>query len=321
MIRYSQFNDFKPLKDEIPYFPIIEARNIAGRARSLLRLKKRTEEDVQAIATDASQIMEIYFDHEKDSKLEEIKSARRWDLLDGDEDGNYWSFKSEAFDEFDIRTADNTPSIDALIEAIDYCFDPAGIEVKDVEPYEYFAVLTLWFIADYLEDLETKFELKQLKRVKRTDKKYTAEEVLQFGKNVLEAFEAVAHAEQLRAIKRVEEKYESKIQKLLDEKSRISKSASEQMSKEVRREMDEEYKKERREHAKKMAALSKKPRNASLDAALAKWDSEPQLQALSAAKAGARLSTWLGTQDLELFEPRTVAQWVSAHKKKIKANS
>jgi hypothetical protein len=73
MIRYSQFNDFKPLKDEVPYFPITEARNIAGRARSLLRINKRTEDDVQAIATDASLVMEAYFDHEKEEKLEEIK--------------------------------------------------------------------------------------------------------------------------------------------------------------------------------------------------------------------------------------------------------
>lgn len=321
MIRYSQFNDFKPLKDEVPYFPITEARNIAGRARSLLRINKRTEDDVQAIVSDASQIMESYFDHEKDEKLEEIQREKRWDLLDGDEDGNFLSFKSEAFDEFDIRTSDNTPTIDALIEGMDYCFDPAGVEVKDVEPYEYFAVLTLWFIADYLEDLETKFEFKQLKRVKRTDKKYTAEEVLQFGQKIFEAFEAVAHAEQLRAIKRVEEKYESKIQKILDDKSRISKSASEKMSEEVRREIEEESKNDRREHAKKMAALSKKSRNESMDAVLAKWDGEPPLQALSAAKSGAKLSTWLGTQHLEFFEPRTVAEWVSAHKKKIKAAS
>ena len=321
MIRYSQFNDFKPLKDEVPYFPITEARNISGRARSLLRINKRTEDDVQAIATDASQIMEAYFDHEKEAKLEEIQREKRWDLLDGDEDGNFLSFKSEAFDEFDIRTSDNTPTIDALIEGIDYCFDPASVDVKDVEPYEYFAVLTLWFIADYLQDLETKFELKQLKRVKRTDKKYTAEEVLQFGQKIFEAFEAVAHAEQLRAIKRVEEKYESKIQKILDDKSKISKSASEKMSEEVRREIEEESKNDRREHAKKMAALSKKSRNESMDAVLAKWDSEPQLQALSAAKSGAKLSTWLGTQNLEFFEPRTVAEWVSAHKKKIKSAS
>jgi hypothetical protein len=319
MIRYSQFNDFKPLKDEVPYFPITEARNIAGRARSLLRINKRTEDDVQAIATDASQIMEAYFDHEKEEKLEEIQREKRWDLLNGDEDGNFLSFKSEAFDEFDIRTSDNTPTIDALIEGIDYCFDPASVEVKDVESYEYFAVLTLWFIADYLQGLETKFEFKQLKRVKRTDKKYTAEEVLQFGQKIFEAFEAVAHAEQLRAIKRVEEKYESKIQKILDDKSKISKSASEKMSEEVRREIEEESKNDRREHAKKMAALSKKSRNESMDAVLAKWDGEPPLQALSAAKSGAKLSTWLGTQNLEFFEPRTVAEWVSAHKKKIKA--
>jgi hypothetical protein len=319
MIRYSQFNDFKPLKDEVPYFPITEARNIAGRARSLLRINKRTEDDVQAIATDASQIMEAYFDHEKEEKLEEIQREKRWDLLNGDEDGNFLSFKSEAFDEFDIRTSNNTPTIDALIEGIDYCFDPASVEVKDVESYEYFAVLTLWFIADYLQGLETKFEFKQLKRVKRTDKKYTAEEVLQFGQKIFEAFEAVAHAEQLRAIKRVEEKYESKIQKILDDKSKISKSASEKMSEEVRREIEEESKNDRREHAKKMAALSKKSRNESMDAVLAKWDGEPPLQALSAAKSGAKLSTWLGTQNLEFFEPRTVAEWVSAHKKKIKA--
>lgn len=321
MIRYSQFNDFKPLKDEVPYFPITEARNIAGRARSLLRINKRTEDDVQAIATDASQIMEAYFDHEKEEKLEEIQREKRWDLLNGDDDGNFLSFKSEAFDEFDIRTSDNTPTIDALIEGIDYCFDPASVEVKDVEPYEYFAVLTLWFIADYLQGLETKFEFKQLKRVKRTDKKYTTEEVLQFGQKIFEAFEAVAHAEQLRAIKRVEEKYESKIQKILDDKSKISKSASEKMSEEVRREIEEESKNDRREHAKKMAALSKKSRNKSMDAVLAKWDAELPLQALSAAKSGAKLSTWLGTQNLEFFEPRTVAEWVSAHKKKIKAAS
>ena len=132
MIRYSQFNSFKPLKDEVPYFPITEARNIAGRARSLLRINKRTEDDVQAIATDAAQVMEAYFDHEKEEKLEEIKREKRWDLLDGDEDGNFFSFKSEAFDEFDIRTTDNTPTIDALIEGMDYCFDPAGVEPESV---------------------------------------------------------------------------------------------------------------------------------------------------------------------------------------------
>jgi hypothetical protein len=321
MIRYSQFINFKPLKDEVPYFPLTEARNIAGRARSLLRINNRTEDDVQAIATDASQIMEAYFDHEKEAKLDEIRSAERWDLLDGDEDGNFFRFKSEAFDEFDIRTYENTPTIDALIEGIEYCFDPASIEVNNVEPYEYFAVLSLWFVAEYVENLDTKFDLKQLKRIKRSDKKYTAEEVLQFGRKIFQAFEAIAHAEQLRSIMRVEEKYESKIQKILDEKSQISKSASEKMSEEVRREIEEESKKDRREHAIKMAALSKKSRNASMDASLAKWDSDPQLQALSAAKAGAKLSTWLGTQDLEFFEPRTVAEWVSAHKKKSKATS
>ena len=31
----------------------------------------------------------------KVEKLEEIKREKRWDLLDGDEDGNFFSFKSE----------------------------------------------------------------------------------------------------------------------------------------------------------------------------------------------------------------------------------
>ena len=248
MRHFSQFEYLEPLNGEVPRFPFTEASSIAWRARSILKGKGRSADDIQTIATDASALLEWYFDHEKETKIEEIRRAERYDLLETDEDGSVTGFNDEAYDEFDIHTSDNTPDIDALKEAIAWGFDPKSLELEDVKEYEYFAVLTLWVLSNYVRDLEFKVQLNPFKWVKREKKQYAPEEVAKFGKKLLEAAEAVAHAEKLKDIDRVEEKYEAKIQKIqAGESVAITKADLDRVRDELRNELQAEEEAERRQ--------------------------------------------------------------------------
>ena len=61
---FSQFEYLDPVNGEIPWAPFFEARNIAMRARSILRANSRSVDDIQAIATDAAGLIDQYSDHE-----------------------------------------------------------------------------------------------------------------------------------------------------------------------------------------------------------------------------------------------------------------
>jgi hypothetical protein len=247
---FSQFEYLEPLNGEVPRFPFTEASSIAWRARSILKGKRRSADDIQTIATDASSLLEWYFDHEKETKLEEIRRAQRYDLLETNEDGRVTGFNDEAIDEYDIHTPDNTPDHDALMEAIDWGFDPKSVELEDVKEYEYFAVLSLWFLSEYVRDLEFKVQFNPYKWVKREKKEYAPEEVARLGKKLLEAAEAVAHAEKLRDIDRVEEKYEAKIQKIQAGASvAITKADLDRIRDEMRNEMQADEEAERRQRS------------------------------------------------------------------------
>ena len=72
MYNYHQFDNFDPTKDQLPYWPISEATNIAWRARSILR--GRTKKEIKDIAQDASSIIDAYFESEKEAAIDLIKS-------------------------------------------------------------------------------------------------------------------------------------------------------------------------------------------------------------------------------------------------------
>lgn len=251
MRMYSQFEHLDPLKGQLPWAPFHEAQNVLGRARSILRLANRTGAEIQAIATDAAYLIERYFEHEKERKLDEIRDDQKYGLLETDEDGNFIDFKSEAYDEYDIHTADNTPDLDALTEALDWGFDPAALEdVKDVKDYEYYAVYAICFLADYARTLEFKLQLNPIGWVKREKRTYEPSEVAQLGKKLFEAIEAVCFAERLRAVDRVEQKYQAKIEKLQAGAAvRITAEDYERMRDEIKRDLQAEDHAQRRERS------------------------------------------------------------------------
>lgn len=212
---FSQFEHLDPLKGQLPWAPFHEAQNILGRARTILRYAHRTEAEIQDIATEISNLIEMYFDHEKARKLEEIRSDKKFNLLETDDDGVFTDFTLEAIDEYNIHTPDNTPDLDALIEAMGYGFDPANLEdVKDVKEYEFFAVYAIWFLADYARDLDYELDFQNFGWKKREQREYGSKDVVTLSRKLFDALETVCFAERLRAVERVEEKYQAKIEKL-----------------------------------------------------------------------------------------------------------
>ena len=184
-------------------------------------------------------LRKMTYKYGKERKLDEIRDDQKYGLLETDEDGNFIDFKSEAYDEYDIHTADNTPDLDALTEALEWGFDPATLDdVKDVKDYEYYAVFAICFLADYARTLEFKLQLNPIGWVKREKGTYEPSEVAQLGKKLFEAIEAVCFAERLRAVDRVEQKYQAKIEKLLAGAAvRITAEDYERMRDEIKRDL------------------------------------------------------------------------------------
>lgn len=309
MRHFSQFEYLDPVKGEIPWAPFYEARNIAMRARSILRINNRSGADIQAIATDAAGLIEHYFDHEKEVKLEEIRRDGRYQLLETDENGRFIDFRSEAHDEYDIHTSDNTPSVDALMEALEWGFDPASIDLAEPKEYEYFAVAALCFLADYVRDLTHKIRIKPFGWVPRETKEYTPSEVASFGKKLLEAAEAVFLAEKYRDVDRVEAKYQAKIEKLqAGAATKITNADYERLREEIRQEIQQEAQIQRRERSEANNDIRHQENRSVKQSVLDDFAKSPR-RFDSAEKAADHYVDFLENQGIKRSH-RTVADWI-----------
>jgi hypothetical protein len=303
---YNQFENFDPVKDQLPYWPISEASNVAWRARSILH--GRTKEEIKDIAHDASSIIDAYFDSEKDAAIQMIKDAGRYDLFDGDEDGQYLSLKSEAHDEFDIRDRDSTSNLDALQDAMTSFFDPTVIDVADLKDYEYFAAMALWFLGDYIKILNYDLDLKAREFIKRPNKQYSTSDVSRMGSIIVQAMDAVSYAEKMRETLRTEKKYENRINKIQAKQQVLSQADMQKIRDEIKQELIIESKAELKNWSDTSNEIRHKPNRNVKKIVLDLFDENPR-QYSSAEKAADYYLEVLQKQNIDRSH-RTVADWI-----------
>ena len=312
---YRDLEKFDPMKGEVSWAPFRAAKDIAWRARNLLH--GRNSDQVQSLASELDSWIDAYFDSENESSIQMLKDEKRYDLLDSDEDGNNWQIKSEAHDEFDIRSSDNTEPIEAakeVFESMDILHAP---DIPDAKDYEYFAAMALSMIGSYLAALESTFDIKEMKSVKRLTKDYQTHEVSRFGSQLIEAMEVVTYAESLKSIARIEETMRTSLEKALKKDVSIV----EEQVKEQLTAIHNEHKDKQKKWGQLGKDESLKERDKSRAAVLAQWDADVSLQKKSIAKAAAALWAWLVDQrykqSLQEFSPETIVKWISAHKKTL----
>jgi hypothetical protein len=303
---YNQFDNFDPTKDQLPYWPISEATNIAWRARSILR--GRTKEEIKDIAQDASSIIDAYFESEKEAAIDLIKSDGRHELLEGDEDGRYYSIKSEAYEEYDIRDSDSTSNLDALQDAMNSFFDPTTVEVADLKDYEYFAAMALWFLGDYVKILDYDLDLKAREFVKRPNKEYTASDLSRMGSIVVQAMDAVSYAEKMRDTLRTEEKYEDRIKKIQAKQQVFTPADMQKIREEIQKEINDEEKAQRKNWSNTSNEVRHQPNRNIKKMVLDLFDENPR-QYSSAEKAADYYLEVLEKQNITRSH-RTVADWI-----------
>ena len=305
----SSLDHFDPMKDEVSWAPFPQARQIAWRARYLLR--DRSAKQVRGLASEISSWIDAYFESEKDQAIAMIKSEGRHDLLETDEDGNFRDFLSEAYDHFDIRTAENTEPIDAakeVFENMDILHDP---DIPDAKEYEYFAAMALAMVGGYVQSLESTFDFRLMKRVPRATKEYEAHEISVFGKSLIEAMEVVTYAESRKKMAELNRLTEIAIERA----ENLAKEGVEKGLQEIR--IAETEKKKAWGKIGKEKSLQ--GRNISREAVLVQHDSSPTYRTKSIAAAAAELWQWLSQEarrkDIEVFSVKTIEGWISAHRK------
>lgn len=307
---WRQFEHFDPLTGTVPYWPFSQLNDIVWRARNLLRNRKSA--DITHIAHLTDEMVDDYFKQAKEDEISRLRAEQQWEYLESDDDGTIWDLKSGAESELDFPTADNTKDLDALAECIGLWSDVMGDGSPDPEEYEYYAAVALWKAADVIYRLNYSYDFKGKRDVPKDRKSWDAHDLIGAGEMLAGAMEAVCRAEQVRLDARAQKRFAEKLE-----------AATKQTSEKVQKANDKKWQalqeaeaKQKSDHGKKMAQLSLKRRNESMAAVLAEWEKDPALKKLSNAKASVKLSAWLGKQDLEVFEPKTIAEWISAHKKK-----
>ncbi|MEY3483205.1 MAG: hypothetical protein RLZZ218_40 [Actinomycetota bacterium] len=68
-------------------------------------------------------------------------------------------------------------------------------------------------LTSYLDALESTFDIKEMKSVKRLTKNYQTHEVSRFGSQLIEAMEVVTYAESLKSIARIEKTMRTSLEK------------------------------------------------------------------------------------------------------------
>ena len=311
MSYFEQFKRFDPLLDDVPDHPFSILPQISQRARELL--KSRTTEQIDLAAKAIDFAIYTHFDELKQNEIarllhqaEETGEFERFFEWDGGSAANgRWLFKESMEEALDIPTAENTSEVDALKVCIEYLDDIDRVGFPNSQPFELFAVLSLWMLADtiYWIDFQNTSELikfrdallenayKEVERLgfkmdKRSNDYTTA------GDYALKAMDAVCYAEHLQA----EGLWKSK-----------HKSALEQQEQEERN---------RRSMQIKAAAIARHQKNNEAKAmATDEWAKDTS-KFPSAEKAGHHFANWLSTKGFE-FEPRTVIFWIRSHAKKI----
>ncbi|MBL0354096.1 MAG: hypothetical protein IPP03_16115 [Dechloromonas sp.] len=220
-----------------------------------------------------------------------------WD--GGTEANGRWLFKDGMEGELDIPSLENTSEIDALKDLADWWDDIGKEGFSENKPYELFATLSLWMLAEALEWIGTKYPIVATFRDGTTitsfiehingDSAWRLSAAIECTLKAMEAVCFAEHLQQLEKMEAIQTQNEMSKQKLEREK--------------------------RSDRGRELNIARHQKRNEAQAKVIEEWEKSPS-QFPSAEKAGRHYSDWLLKQEFE-FEPRTVTGWIREHAKRV----
>jgi hypothetical protein len=310
---WNQFDKFDPLVGDIPYYPYFEATDIASRARHLLR--DRSSEQVRALASEASLLIDRYFEEAKEEALERLAEEQNEEFLEFERDGEEvrWKLRPNKESELEIPTAENTSEVDALRESIHWCGCGDVDELPDPKEYEYFAAMALWYVGDYISYRAWRYDFSRRDYVERDPNSLDAHDCRVLGEYLIKAMESVGYAEQLRN----DEYWKMRLTRRIEESKSSQKTTGEDALKAAREELEAQMRQEdARRRSERARELSQRRHSDTYEAKrLVQEDwSKNRTQFRSAEQAGLHYADWLEQKGYQ-FQPRTITGWIREHAK------
>ena len=188
-------------------------------------------------------------------------------------------------------------------------FDPTVLEIENLKEYEYFAVLALWLIGDFVRDYENQYDFAQRKHVPRPKNSLDAYDTARAANHLVEAMEAVCYAEKLRDIERLELRYQEKIEKIQAGKAvKINKADLDGIKEQLRKEILAETQERKRDQAVKNNDIRHKGNREIKQFVIDQFAQDPR-RFMSAEKAARHFVDVLQEKGVSR-EQRTVAEWI-----------
>lgn len=303
-----RFAHFDPLTGEVPYWPYPELSDIVGRARRLL--SGRSREEIHHLASVANDVIAEYFALAQHREVSRLLAQGQADFLEVDPQGWILGIKPERIDELDFRRPENTREADALEAGSVAWPDAFGEPASPAVLSRCLASLALAHVGDAVHRLHYQYDFEKRQYVHQEAKRLQPYDYIVATQATIAAIAAVDRAERLLDAR-------GAITSAGEQEQAVTPPVSSRLGVATEQTLAErgDDARQRSERARQLATLRLANRNATRAAVLAEWDRDPQLQKMSHARAGVRLADWLASQDLERFEPRTIAQWISCCKK------
>jgi hypothetical protein len=286
---FDPFSNFHPLTGEVPTHSIFDFSDIAQQARWLL--KKLNTAQILAIAK--------YIDKQIDRHIESLRSYEIYELKHEhgvlvSDDGTLLLFDDIGWIESNISSRENMSDVETFIEC-KYCWNGyAHEQFPDVAPYEFFAVLSLWMLADAIDFL--KHNLLGL-----------------VWERASEALKALNFVDVILEVKRVETTHKLELAKINGE----NKKEIERLQELVHFQAQEEIQK-RKERSIQLNKHRHKKTYLAKIMVIEEWNKD-RSKFPSAAKAGNYLANWLLDKGFQ-YEARTITEWIRDYAKKMALN-
>lgn len=306
-----RFEYFDPSSAELPYLPYFEVAH-AIRWRACVLLKQRSRKDVVEIAHDAEAIIDVFFDSEQDRLKSKIREEGRFDLY---EDGEHQSsgIRAEAYDEYDIRDKDNTSNLEALVDALDWVFDPSTINAQNVREYEVLAAFALSKLDDWVRQCEFHFDLKARTYVRRGARELSSFDYRSAAGDLFEALDAVGRGELLKAKEDLSNDYGRRLDELHEAKVLTVETNVRLITEKIRTEFIERDARSRKDQALALNNIRHEQNRQTKSRVLEAFAKDP-LRFSSAEKAAKHFCAELSEEGIER-EQRTVADWIRGYAK------
>lgn len=239
-----------------------------------------------SIANRANQELEQYFEFIKYLEIERLREqAGLLESMGGDPE---WPLNE---DDLEIQTWENTSEVDALKLVIEnrdtwpfsVPLPPESHEYSEGKDYEFFAVLSLWMLADALAWADR-----------------GQAQLAIAGEYALKAMDAVCYAEHLREAEILESFVAKQGEGKLVEALKMQKAETQKQKSDLSRQLN---------------LLRHRKTNEAKAMAIEEFMKD-RYRFPSAEKAGIYLADWLRDQRRS-YEPRTVSNWIRAHAKSI----